>query len=223
MAVLHRAYHFDANVFHRTLRSTIFTADAIDDGKLQDAARAAVATASPVTQDMLIMLRFDPELLVTPEPDVSRTHLWYLFLLAQSVQAAPSLGNRFCGSYYLLERVLPLVGWAPTEVTTLIRGLPLHTLVESSGDSALFAELRIGLDPYGGWLPSTQARPLLARLQQQYSAIHTPSEQLQNALSEYAEWNRTTPTDLLERGYADALEMLQTTIAKQKDLFIILD
>jgi len=223
MAVLHRAYHFDANAFHRTLRPTIFTADAIDEGKLRDAARAAVATASSVTHDMLIMLRFDPELLDMPEPDVSRTHLWYLFLLAQSVQSAPSLGNRFHGSYYVLERVLPLFGWIPTEVRTLIRGLPLHTLVESSGDSALIAEFRIGVDPYGGWLPSTQARPLLARLQQDLSAIHTPSEQLQNALIEYAEWNRTTPADLLERAYADALEMLETTVTKQEDLFIILD
>jgi hypothetical protein len=101
MAVLHRAYHFDANTFHRTLRPTIFTADAIDEGNLQDVARAAVTTASPVTQDMLIMLRFDPELLDTPAPDGSRTHLWDLFLLAQSVQAAPSLSNRFRGSYYI--------------------------------------------------------------------------------------------------------------------------
>lgn len=223
MAILHRAYHFNAHTFHRTLRPTIFTAGAIDEGKLHDAARAVVTPASPVTQDMLIMLRVDRELLDTPEPDVSRTHLWYLCLLAQSVQAAPSLSNRFRGSYSILERILPRFGWVPTEVTTLIRGLPLHTLVESSGDLALIAEVRIGLDPYGGWIPLAQARHMLAHLHHHHAAIHTPSDQLQNELSDYAERNNTTPVDLLERGYADAVEMLQATIATEQDLFIILD
>jgi hypothetical protein len=223
MAVLHRAYHFDADAFHRALRPMIFTGDGIDEDKLQQAARAVVATASPVTNDMLIMLRFDQELLDTPEPDISRTHLWYLYLLAQSVQSAPSLGNRFHGSYYILERVLPLVGWSDDDVRSLIRGYPLHTLVESSNDPALIAEVRLGVDPYGGWLTQTQATQLFSRLQRHQDTIRVPSDELRLALAEYAEWNKTTVDDLLERAYGDALEMLQTTISKRKDLFIILD
>ena len=73
-------------------------------------------------------------------------------ILASKLTPVPSLSNRQCASWSVLESVLPTVGWSPVQVWRLVHGDPLETLVAASSDET-FQRKFSRLDTIGaGWL-----------------------------------------------------------------------
>lgn len=225
MAMIHKSYTFDPAKFQSVIRKNAFNKNTFESRLLLKLANNVVNRASITTQKYLDSLRFDMEWLDT-ESESARTHLWYLIALSEVLSPTPSLSNRYLGSFSILRLILPLGGWQSHEIEKLLKGLPLHTLPEFLDDDFLGTE-RFALDQFGGWLSRDDISLLQERLGsvQDYFSISSSLsiEELAKASISLSTNYLMNQTELLEKSYADAMEMLQSATNLNEALFIILD
>jgi len=222
MAIIHRAYSFDPARFHANLESKIVEQGRLRLDVLRDWAADIVANASPTVQQTLKDIRFDDEWLDASDESVSRSDFWYMIVLAETLSPMPSLSNRLPVSWRVLREILPYVGWNTAEVELIIRGKWLRTLVESSGNTLFTAEFTT-LDQFGGWLSVDDQKTLWSRLLSVEHYFPFPTKELPESFLSFANLWLLSPTEMLEKGFADAREMLQAAIAQNSALLVALD
>lgn len=218
-SVFHIAYTFDSDSFHSNLKTMIAADNELDLNRLQDLARAYVET-SPQILGVLQYMRYDESWLDDPDGDGSQANLWYTICLASSFHPAPSLNNnRFHGSHYVLENVLPFAGWNRDDILALIHGKPLSTLLDPH-KYRVFVE---ALSLYGGCLRQNDIRTVREHLKD--SEIHfSPSARSSiEAIEKYANHNNVSPASLLGMAYEDVVEMLETAIQRKEALYLLRD
>jgi hypothetical protein len=223
MAVIHRAYTFDPSHLHSMLEQQFVDSGRLYEDRLLMAARDAVAVASATTRQALEMVRFDEEWFDYSEEGVPRVREWCIILLASMLSSAPSLTHRFPVGWIVLERVLPLAGWAKEDVQQLVHGQSLRTLFSPALGTEFAAQLR-GVDQFGGgWLDVNDAVALRRRLDI-VADFFTPTNDsaIEAATVIAALWSRDA-REVLQSVYADACEMLESSAARQRALFLVLD
>ncbi len=223
MAIIHSAYLFDPVKFHRQLREKVVRQNRLDEHAMQDMAKDVVKNASAATRQALRYLRFDPEWLDWPDPEVTHLDKWYVAVLAGTLTLAPSLSNRSPISWRILKQALPLAAWSTQEANRLVEGNPLPSLIESSELVTWLNPIAGALYPYGGWLSLSDAQDLETRLVQSQEKLLKPPKLLENALLEPAALWSESPRELLQRAYADASDMLRAATESRKALLVILD
>ncbi|MCG8350745.1 MAG: hypothetical protein MI924_23490 [Chloroflexales bacterium] len=222
MAVVHQTYLFDEQEFHQFLERRIIKDDLLLHELLRKLAEETVQDTSPEIQDSLKLLRFDPEWLTDSDPSVSHLHEWYILALARRLSISRSINTRRINNHWVLSQILPTVGWHTADVTLLVSGCPLHTLVEASTNTIFIDEFSVGLDVFGGWLHVAKAHNFLHKLQEEREHLFDPSVLGRLELQHHQYF---TPNSALvvEDAYLDAIEMLQPAIATGKSLFIVFD
>ncbi|GEM_PF-2082444 len=219
MALIHAAYTFDAQGFHRELEAKLIVNNQLRLEVLYDLAASVVAAPSATTQEILDLLRLDAELLEPPtEEDVSYTDAWYMIVLADKLTPAPSLSHRCLVSHLVLQYGLPLLGWSADEIRLLLSGEPMHRLIEAFGHPLFVAEF--WCNEYGGWLSIERAAPLLSRLLLVENFFPSPLLEARKEITDLAGWWSRSPAELLSQAYADAREMLETSLARKQSLFL---
>jgi hypothetical protein len=218
-SIIHIAYTFDSDRFHSELKSKVVVGNQLDIYRLQDLAKAYVKNHTGIT-DILSYMRYDEEWLEDPDGDGSQAYLWYTICLTTSFRPAPSLNNnRFHGSHYVLERVLPLAGWNEDDIRALIHGKELSTLLNPQ-EHKLFVE---NLSLYGGCLSPNDIRAIRMHLEDNKTHFLPAAEHSIEVIEEYAGYNNIPPENILEMAYEDALEMLQTAIQREEALYLLWD
>ncbi|HEY0554445.1 MAG TPA: hypothetical protein VGG20_09260 [Thermoanaerobaculia bacterium] len=154
MAILHRAWTFDAAALSRRVTSIVRVGGA---QALRDAARQIVAAGHDGTAAALAELRFDPEWIAEPDDTSSRTVESVVIILASHLERAPSIAG-----HVSLRRALFDLGWTVAGLDLLYRGRPLETLFDVSRDPEL-ARCIAGINQYGGWIPRADAASLRRR------------------------------------------------------------
>jgi len=159
MAILHRAWTFDAPAAAGEVIA-LFEAGGLE--RLRAAARAIARRAAPATAAALEELRFDPEWLEPPDESSDRAVESAVILLASHLSRAPSIVLQ-PGGHVVLQHALRTLAWPPHDIDLLLRGMPLDTVFAASHRRAL-RETVAGIRQYGGWIPRTDASPMLPRL-----------------------------------------------------------
>lgn len=220
MAVIHRAYSFDSGLFHRYLQEKTVHQKLLRLDVLLQLAEETVAGASETTQQALEDLRFDDGWFETSDDGVTWSTHWYMIILARHLTPAPSLSNRSPVSWKVLDLTLSTLGWGHAELETLLRGQPLHTLVESSNNPLFVTEFTC-INQFGGWLRQSEVRRLYSHLlqTQRLHSRYAVSEEL----SKFALLWSQSPAEMLGQAYADAMEMLTVALDKDEALFVVLD
>jgi hypothetical protein len=222
MAITHSAYTFNAKKFHDVLRDRIVQNGALSATALYKTAESTMARAGQSTQHFLTNVRFDKDWLNTSDLEVSKTIYWYIIALADTCTPAPSLSSHFPVGFRVVQTTLPLAAWETSAIETVIRGQPLHTLVDSS-NNPLFMNEFVGVDQFGGWIPRDKAKELLSKLQaaEQFFTGNAPASL--EAVSEIARLWAQAPRDVMRIAYSDAVAMLRSAKDADSDLFVILD
>ncbi len=218
-SIFHVAYTFDSNSFHSELKAKAIRDNELDLNRLQSLAKAYVENFEGIT-DILSYMRFDESWLEDPDGDGSQAYLWYMVCLATAFHSAPSLhNNRFHGSHYVLERILPLAGWNEDDSNALIHGKRLSALLDPH-EYKLFLE---NLSLYGGCLSLKDIQTLWMQLKNSRAHFLPSARQSIAVIGEYAGYNNIPPATVLEMAYEDATEMLQTAIQREEALYLLRD
>lgn len=155
MAILHRAWTFDAAALSRRVASIVRVGRA---QALRDTARQIVAAGHDSTAAALAELRFGPEWIAEPDDTSSRAVESVVIILAAHLEQAPPIAG-----HVALRRALFDRGWTVADLDLLYRGRPLQTLFDVSRDPEL-ARCVSGINQYGGWIPRADAASLRRRL-----------------------------------------------------------
>jgi hypothetical protein len=185
-------------------------------------AREAVHDASEQVRRTLEAFRFDPEWLDISGEEVSHVIDWYIIVLAEVLEPAPSLSHRLRVSHNVLTLVLPMVGWSAETIRELVLGHPMSTFVATSGEPVFIHDFA-GVDQYGGWLPPPRIRELAERLAFCERFFVDPAPEARDEITWLAELLHEEPEGVLRKAHADAQEMLQTGIARRLPLVLVLD
>ena len=220
MTIVHRAYTFDQQNFHRRLEQKVIVNGSLDLVMFQKFAKEVVKNADEETMEALQNLRFDEEWLDNPE-DIWSGDEWYVIALAESLTKAPSLSKRLLGSYRVLEMTLAIIGWSSQDITTLLTGANLSSLISASFCRPLMLAFR-GSIQYGGWISNDIVKRLLGLLQETMSNKERLSATLVGAITDYCKMIGIEPESALNSAYADAEEMLNTATGKKDDLLVLL-
>ena len=151
MAIIHVAYTFDPVHFLEIFQEKAIINGHVQHDRLLAWASEIAAAQSPERRVLLEMIRFDPEVLSASQDGAFYSRELFMVVLAESLLPAPSLSSRQRESYYVLQVVLPELGWEAKSINRLIRGDSLDTLLQSSLSPALAGEFK-ELRQYGGWL-----------------------------------------------------------------------
>lgn len=155
MAILHRAWTFDARAVAARIAFIVHEGDA---AALRDAAHAIVAGLTDATAATLAELRFDPEWIDPPDEMSDRTVESIVIILASELGRAPSVA-----AHVVLRDVLAECGWSVAELDLLFYGRPLETMFDAVRDPQLNRCIA-GINQYGGWIPRSEAASLRQRL-----------------------------------------------------------
>ena len=223
MPLTHKAYTFNPPQFHREIEEQSISNNDFSLNNLLPYCRQIVANASDVTQKTLHYLRYDSEWLDPVDEGLFATDL-YIIVLAKHLTPAPSLSNRL-HSYGILELVLPYANWTQEQIKLLIRGKPLHTLLEFSNNPILLRAFT-DVDQYGGWIDLQEVEKLFARLTRAADHFFSPQDREFIAIDELSKFPAYKQRDLqniLRDAYTDAKEMLETSLQRGEPIFIIFD
>ena len=222
MAVVHQTFLFDEEQFHRFLEQRIMHEGVLSHKLLLKLATETVKSVSPKIQDILRLLRFDPEWLTDVDSDVSHLHEWYILALAPKLSISKSINTRRINNHWLLSQILLAAGWNTLDVKLLLSGYPLHTMVEASGNDLFISEFSVGLDLFGGWMISAKAQDFLDKLQGGQELIFHP-DTLEKLQLQHHQYFAQDPSLIVSDAYLDAIDMLEPATTGGKSLFIIFD
>lgn len=216
MALLHRAYSFDAPaLLHRARALWAEGAEA-----LRGAAVAVVAEASEATRSALADVRFSEEWLELDDADGSWVGERFVVLLAGSVQTLPSLSRSFAPGHLVLRDILEPAGWPRERVALLLSGRDLAAVVPD--DDPMRRDVA-GIGQYGGFLTPADVASLRHMLETHSPVRATLPPEAADAVAFLAQSNRTSPERLVEGAVADAKEMLETAERREASVLMVLD
>jgi hypothetical protein len=219
MAVLHRAFTFSPEPFHRRMAEAIAAGQELDLRALHQMAQAALHRATSETWQALEAMRFEQRWLDVSEPDLPHSTEWYALLLAQELTSAPGLSRDGVAAFAILRQALPALEWEQGDIDALIFGDPLQTLLASAGDARFTSEFA-GIDQYGGWLSQTRLRHMSSKLQSAQSSAAATAPQITNLLEEIGVFS---PAESLRVSLTMAQVMVQTAMDREQALFLVLD
>ncbi len=220
-------YTFDGYGFLADLEALIVKDGVLQEDILLAKAVEVVNNASETLLKILDRMHYGEYWLEDPEDPDPEPGLWFLIVLASVLEPAPALNlNRNKKSYYVLEAILPVAGWSDEEVKELFFGKRLCVLLQAYGNE-LFTRAFISY-AWDGYLSLDDVKRLRTRLQSSQDYFSPSSgvsiELIQKrGLPKYAGAPSQEPTVILENAYADATDMLQAAIDREKDLLIILE
>jgi hypothetical protein len=140
MTVKHLAFTFDFMQAHQKLYDSIVEGNVVDHKKLQIIAQEIVPQADEELLTILSNFRYGKRAL--QELDQGYSADWYIIYIATFFQTAPSLSNNRKGfSHFVLEAILPLLGWEKVDVKSLIHGKPVEDLMKKTNFSLLAENL----------------------------------------------------------------------------------
>lgn len=220
LALFHFAYTFNSDDFHGDLKERIVHHGRINIEQLHQRARSLSLNASDELKQILSSLKYDDEWLNDPDGDNSHAYLWYLINLASVFKPCPSLGNnRFHGSHYVLEAILPIARWESDEIRALIFGKPLSTLLESSEYQIFLPHFTL----HGGCLSNKDIVSIHAHLRLSTDYFSPQSSESRSAIKIYSDNNNMNPIEVLNCAYGDAVDMLETAMKSKESLYLLRD
>lgn len=217
MAFLHFAYTFDSVAFHKNLQAVSVIDSKLDLKQLQILAKSQVNNADDELKKILNVINYNEDWLDDPERDASQAYLWYTINLASNFHPSLSLSNnRFHGSHYILEKILPIGGWQKDEVNELILGRSLKELL-NNGEFQIFAD---ELSIYGGVISIKKIPLILSHVRDSAQYFASESEISEEILEEYTRYSDLNVAALLDLAYKDAVDMLEAAIKRDEDLYL---
>lgn len=208
MAVRHHSYAFSPAAYLEAVRRSCLVGGALQPEAMRAQAEAVVRGASGSSRDLLDFLRYDEEQWLPPRDAPPAWREWLMLLLVPHLEPRVSLSQREPHGYFVLDRVLPALGWPRPEVDLLIRGESLDSLPARMG-IPMPAELFHGLGTSGGgWIPAESFPRLRLALEQVRPRFLRPGEQERQALAGWLEQQSRSPQEVLTGAFLDAVEML---------------
>src|SRR6266700_7056944 len=126
MAIRHHAYGFGPDAYLSDLRAASGVDRTLFAESLQVHAKAVVQQADEVGRDILKYLRYEEEWLGLSEGKPQCVE-WLEISLIPHLRPLPSLSHREAHSYFVLDRILPTLGWTKADVDLLIHGKNLDS------------------------------------------------------------------------------------------------
>lgn len=221
MAIIYRAYTFSPVVLFQDLVNNVVDAGRISEQLLFNKAKDVVDNSIMPSREVLELARFDEDWLNYLDKDVSRSHLWFLLVLISKLNPIPDIDTR-TKHHIVLPRLMPLLGWSQPQIELLIRGRPLNSLIETSGNNLFINEFVPGINAYGGWLDTETAAQLLVELQISTNSISTleMTDRIQKETSLSPDFYSETA---LHNALVEIARILQISVARREALFIIID
>lgn len=218
MALIHIAYTFNSNEFHSYLEKEIIRGGTLHLDLLQNLATSTASSKVLEITDILSLLRVDEDWLIDDEDGLNTpSELWYTLALLPFLRLCSSLNdNRFARSDTILELVLPLAGWSNIEISELIHGKSLSTLLIDYGNNLFLDEFNV----YGGCLSSNDAKQILEHLKNSEQYFTTQSSKSLIKISEWVNYTDISLPNVLEFAYLDAIDMLQTALERKEALYL---
>lgn len=206
LAVWHHAFTFDGATYLEGVARIAATAPDHVDRALAREARRVVEQASPQTERVLEILRFEPDWLVDG-PDRWAGRL-LVVMLAEQLTPIPSLGGGDVHSWLVLDRLAKLSTAAASTLRRLVHGDPLDAWATALRRPDL-APLFSGTRDLGGVLSAPETA-LLALSLNRMEDLFRGSTAAEAAA--FADWVYTRTPQLLARAkaraFTDARQML---------------
>jgi hypothetical protein len=217
MSFFHYAYTFKSIMFHEGLKAKIIDSKGLDLRKLQNLAKSVSDNANNELRGILDSIGYDREWLSDPDNDASQAYLWYTINLATSFHPSPSLSsNRFRGSHSVLEHILPTADWELKDVYEIILGNSLSELLDNSEFHVFVEELSL----HGGAINLARISGILSHLEKSRQYFSAQYVEIPKVITEFAAHNNLSVDNLLEMAYEDAVDMLETAIDRNEDLYL---
>ena len=223
MAIKHRAYTFTSKIFHEYLQHTILHNNGkIDLTSLKSIVDKNLKDYSQMSKQVLDDLRFSYEWIeTTSESENPQPTYLYLIILSAWLKPTLSLSGQLPMSWKVLELLLPHLGWHINDMNILLRGKPLHTLVESSHISSFISKFSC-IDQFGGWIDLDTIKYLHSILNASKVSLLELKE-ICLPISNFAQLLGRDSQEIISVAFIDAENMLSRAIEENSDLFVVLD
>jgi hypothetical protein len=219
MAFIHAAYTFNSKLAHQQLSSLIVEEEIVFPLRLQEIAQEMMKEPSVQLRRILSNFRYGDRWLLDDDDEQSNTYLWYIIYIANFFQYAPSLSNnRLRGSHFVLEKILPKVGWTTSEVRLLLFGKPVEDLMSDTGFPLL-----TGLNLDSGCLYGDDLEQLKSKLiatQHTFIISGDTAKEIKYLAGDNS-WERGNK--LVAMAFADGIDMLSATEKHGDALYLYRD
>jgi len=226
--ILHSAYLFDAEQYRQTIAPLIPAIESGDYHALRQLAWDTIQANSSVWSFLeQVQLGCSAEDFEHDEKDPNNVRFWLMVVLGQFLKSTYSLHD-YWGNRKLLERALPLAGWTLQEITLLVVGESMCTLLAPhhvsdpiirshwvDGKRSPWCEFGEG----AGWLGITVIQYLhskLLRTQEDYPELYI-HPLVQQEITSYKDQVRT---DKLQVALEEVDTILSSAIEAKKALFL---
>jgi hypothetical protein len=218
MAIRHHAYGFAPAAYLAALRTACVAGGAAHPEALRAHAAAIVQGADAAARMILEYLRYDDEWW-HPQTIGSGVPQWLEISLIPHLRPLPSLSHLEPHSYFVLDRVLPTMGWPKADVNLLIRGESLESLPRIWGDPLLSPWFR-HFRQHTGWMDRASVTRLAVALDGVEESFRHPSALQIGALADWQARSLTDRERAISAAFADATEMLRR--AEKEALAVLL-
>ena len=227
MAILHIAYSLDLAAFNELLVQRVVVDGEINSDLFYELAKERLQNRSPDMQYALGMFRFGEEWMEISDGDYSQDDDWFMIVLASVLNRVVSMSDRIVFGHSLVKKLLTEMDeWSPEEIAFLLTG-------SANYSNYLFPPFEHTLgnsfappnpDAHGrGWLKQDEARLLLDKLERTNGKISVSmTEPIVELYSQYKIKNEVTH-DLILAIFEDAKEMLRTAIARNHDMYLMVE
>lgn len=220
MAVRHHAFGFDGEKYLAAVARAVGPGPRFRWRDLAAEARRVTESANPETRAVLAYLRFDEDWLDTGS-EFSASRLLAV-VLAEQLEALPSLSSPGQHDWWVLERIASIAGWNRSDVDRLVRGAPLASLPVALGRPDLIPVFQDSREP-GGVLPAPSVGPMAIALASLEHRFRCPGQQDAAALGDSLPAVKTGPglAHVTSGAFDNALAMLRA--AKGQSIFLLFE
>ena len=222
MSIKHKAYIFNLTDLCISLQDAIGEGTKLDIERLYNLSKKRANNPDNTMRNVLQYLRFDELWFDISDPEISRQSNWYLVLLASSLKTAPDLSSNQPFSYYVLQKVLRLMGWTIEEINYLIIGNKLEELIKVCNPS-MFPFFSFPLYNWVGWLTNAEISTLYEKLMLNKDTFLNPPDNLLNEVNDLSQHFWLEPDEVIRKSFFDALSMLAYALQNNSSLFLILE
>ncbi len=222
MALKHRAFIFDENNLFKDLERIPFTNVENFSENLYHLTRKLATNAEGAMLKVLPYIRYDEEWFDRSDPEIYKTSGWFLVYLTSKLRSAPDLSSSQPTSFTVLERILQQIGWSEKDISHLIYGEPLSSIVNLSKNPIIASA--ISFHQYqGGWLSNQDVSLFYYKLREIQEMFYEPQQRLFNSVSDLAAPFYLQPGEIIRKTFVDVLFMLLYAIDNKSALFLIVD
>ncbi len=222
MAIKHKAYIFNLTDLCNNLQDAMGEGTRPNTERLYNLSKKKVNNPDNTMRSVLQFLRFDEQWFDISDPGISRESNWYLVLLASYLKTAPDLSSSQPFSYYILQKVLGLMGWTIEEINYLIIGNKLEELIKVC-NPAMFSFFSFPLYNWVGWLTNEEISILYEKLMLNKDTFLNPPNNLLSEVNDLAHHFWVEPDEVIRKSFFDALSMLAYALQNNSSLFLILE